>query len=52
MTRNDENILRGTTKEIISWLLQNGYDKPRQDAEWLVQVTVVVEGNEPQRPHI
>jgi len=52
MTRNDEKILRGTTKEIISWLLQNGYDKPRQDAEWLVQVTVVVEGNEPQRPHI
>jgi len=52
MTRNDENILRGNIKEVIDWLLQNGYDKPRQDAEWLVQVTVVVEGNEPQRPHI
>ena len=52
MTKNDQNIVRGTIKEVISWLLQNGYDKPRQDAEWLVQVTVVVEGNEPQRPHI
>jgi 16S rRNA (cytidine1402-2'-O)-methyltransferase len=52
MTRSDQHILRGTIKEVKSWLLQNGYDKPRQDAEWLVQITVVVEGNEPQRPHI
>ena len=52
MTRIDQHILRGTIKEVTSWLLQNGYDKPRQDAEWLVQITVVVEGNEPQRPHI
>ena len=52
MTRIDQHILRGTIKEVISWLLQNGYDKPRQDAEWLLQITVVVEGNEPHRPHI
>jgi 16S rRNA (cytidine1402-2'-O)-methyltransferase len=52
MTRNDENIVRGTIKKVISWLLENGYDKPRQDAEWSVQVTIVVEGNKPQGPHI
>ena len=52
MTRNDENIVRGTIKKVISWLLENGYDKPRQDAEWSVQVTIVVEGNKPQKPHI
>jgi len=52
MTRNDENIIRGTIKEVTEYLLQNGYDKPRQDAEWLIQITVVVEGAEPKRPHL
>jgi 16S rRNA (cytidine1402-2'-O)-methyltransferase len=52
MTKNNENIIRGTIKEVINILLQNGYDEPRQDAEWLIQVTVIVEGAEPKRPHI
>lgn len=52
MTRNDQNIVRGTLKEVIDHLLNNGYDKPRRDAEWIIQVTVVVEGAEPKRPHI
>ena len=52
MTRTQENILRGSVSQIISWLLNNGYDQPRQDAEWLVQLTVVVEGANPRGPYI
>ena len=52
MTKNDQNIVRGTIKEVMSWLLQNGYNKPRQIPEWMLQVTIVVEGNNPQRAHI
>jgi len=52
ITRETENIIRGTVKEVIDWLLKNGYDQPREDAEWLVQLTVVVEGNNPKGPHI
>ena len=52
MTRNDQNIIRGTIKEVTSWLLQNGYSRNRQTPEWMLQMTVVVEGNNPQRPHI
>jgi 16S rRNA (cytidine1402-2'-O)-methyltransferase len=52
MTKNDQNIVRGTIKEVISWLLQNGYKRPRQTPEWMLQMTIVVEGNNPQRAHI
>lgn len=52
MTRNDQNIVRGTIKEAMSWLLDNGYKRPREVPEWLLQVTVVVEGKEPQRANI
>jgi len=52
MTKNDQNIVRGTIKEVISWLLQNGYNRPRQTPEWMLQMTIVVEGNNPQRAHI
>ena len=52
MTRSDQNIVRGTVTEVIEHLLQNGYDEPRKDAEWLIQLTVVVEGAAPKRPHI
>jgi 16S rRNA (cytidine1402-2'-O)-methyltransferase len=52
MTRNDQNIIRGTIKEVISWLLQNGYNRNRQTPEWMLQMTIVVEGNNPQRAHI
>jgi 16S rRNA (cytidine1402-2'-O)-methyltransferase len=52
MTRSDQNIVRGTVKEVVEHLMQNGYDKPRRDAEWLIQLTVVVEGAEPKRAHI
>lgn len=51
MTRDKENIVRGTVDEVISWLLNNGYDKPREDAEWLLMLSVVVEGL-PRGPHI
>lgn len=44
MTRQHENILRGTVSEITSYLLNNGYGQPRKDEEWMVQVTVVIEG--------
>jgi 16S rRNA (cytidine1402-2'-O)-methyltransferase len=52
MTRNDQNIIRGTIKEVTSWLLQNGYNRNRQTPEWMLQMTIVVEGNNPQRAHI
>ena len=52
MTRNDQNIVRGTIEEVIFWLLQNGYHRPRQTPEWMLQMTIVVEGNNPQRAHI
>ena len=52
MTKNDQNIVRGTIEEVISWLLQNGYHRPRQTPEWMLQMTIVVEGNNPQRAHI
>ena len=53
MTRNDQNIVRGTIEEVISWLLQNGYHRPKQKTpEWMLQMTIVVEGNNPQRAHI
>ena len=52
MTKNDQNIVRGTIEEVMSWLLQNGYNRPRQTPEWMLQMTIVVEGNNPQRAHI
>ena len=52
ITRETENILRGTVKEVLDWLWNNGYDKERENAEWKVQLAVVVEGKNPQGPQI
>lgn len=52
ITRETENIVRGTVKEVLDWMWNNGYDKEREDAEWLVQLAVVVEGKNPQGPQI
>lgn len=52
MTRENENIIRGTIDEVLEWLNNNGYESGRPDAEWILQLTVVVEGINPQLPWI
>jgi 16S rRNA (cytidine1402-2'-O)-methyltransferase len=50
LTKKDENVIKGSIKDVLNWLEKNKYAEIEVPGEEVVAVTIVIEGSKPQLP--